>query len=434
MTELDLIARLRPDVPLPDENDLAAARSKLTETLAFESDAATARARPLLAPHTRPGRRRVASRRRRGAVFGAVAAGVAVACAVTLAVNARNGSGNGSARGRSQSVPATLTAVQFLTAAATATRHEHAGSVPAPDQYVYTETETTGLGRTREWLSADGSRTGVVDYLGPQAASYSVPACTAAQAAATGCNPAAGYLAGLPVSASAIPAYLARIQLAAISPPAGQNTPNWLTNDTGKAIGGLLQSTYLLPAQQSALFQLLARTPGFQIVRNAADNLGRRGVGLYWLYQGSGAMLVFDPATYRFLGVGTWGQGDVPADGQNPPASHGVVSAPEGTALVAMAIVDSEPAVTPSPSQKLMTLLRQARIWAARQPGHQQQTIGTLVADYLRQVQHMSAAQVRQYLREFAASYPFLCVRDAPKDLAVARRRDAAAHSPCLAG
>jgi hypothetical protein len=428
MTELDLIASLRPEVPLPDDDDLAPARSRLMTTLAFEPGGAAAQAPPLLPPQAWPARRSVAPRRRRRMVFGAVAAaGVAVACAATLVVSAGSGSGHALARSQGRSVPATLTAVQFLTAAAAATRHERAGSPPAPDQYVYTETVTPGNGRAREWLSADGSRTGVLDFLGPQASSSSVPACTAAQAAATGCYPAAGYLSGLPVSASAIPAYLAQLQLAAAAPPTGQDTPNWLANDTGKAVAGLLQSTYLLPAQQSALFQLLAQTPGFQIVRDAADVLGRRGVGIYWLYQGSGAMMVFDPATYRFLGFGTWGQGDVPANGQIPPASGGVVAAPEGTALVAMAIVDSEPTVAPSDTQKLTAELRsvlhQAELWAARQPGHQTQTIGALVADYLREVLHKSPTQVQQYMREFAQLSPFLCVRDTPQSLGTARRR-----------
>lgn len=434
MTELDLIASLRPAVPLPDEGDLAAARSRLMTTLAFEPGGASAQAPALLPQYAQPGRRSAAPRLRRGMVVGAAAAaGVAVACAVTLAVSAGS-SGKTQAGGHGQSVPATLTAVQFLTAAAAATGHEHAGSPPAPDQYVYTETVAPGNGRAREWLSADGSRTGVLDVLGPQASSSSVPACTAAQAAATGCNPEAGYLSGLPLNASAIPAYLARLQLAAATPPAGQTTPNWLANDTGKAVAGLLQSTYLLPAQQSALFQLLAQTPGFQIVRDAADILGRRGVGIYWPYQGSGAMIIFDPATYHFLGFGTWGQGDVPANGQVPPASGGAVAAPDGTALVAMAIVNSEPAVSPSDRQKLAALIRQARQWAAGQPGHQQATIGTLVADYLRAVLHMSPAQVQQHMREFAQLVPSLCVRDAPQDLRAARQRGPTSQPPCPAG
>ncbi len=168
-----------------------------------------------------------------------------------------------------------------------------------------------------------------------------------------------------------------------------------------------MQSTYLLPAQQSALFQLLAQTPGFQIVRDAADILGRRGVGIYWPYQGSGAMIIFDPATYHFLGFGTWGQGDVPANGQVPPASGGAVAAPDGTALVAMAIVNSEPSVSPSDRQKLAALIDGAAMGrrAARASAGDD---WYLVADYLRAVLHMSPAQVQQHMREFAQLVPSL--------------------------
>ena len=432
--EFDLIASLRPEVPLPDDNDLAAARSMLMRTLAFEPGG-TATQPPPPARRARPGRWSAAPPRRRRTVFAAVS--VAVACAAALAVNAGIGGGNASAHGQGGSDPATLTAVQFLTEAAAATRHQQVASPPAPDQYVYTvDMQEPGAQSSREWLAADGSRPGITEGPGQGGAVTLAPACTVAQAESTGCYVSAGYLPGLPVSASAVLAYLARLQLAAASPPPNQKTLNWLANDTGKAVEELMSSTYLLPAQEAALFQLLAKTPGFQIVRNAADVLGHRGVGIYWFYQDSGAMIVFDPVTYRFLGFGTWGAGDVPANGEIPSAPGGVVKAPDGSALVAMAVVDSAPApsVSATETQKLAALFRQARLWAARQPGHQQLTIGAAVADYLREVRHMSPAQVQQYMREFAQLSPLLCVRDAPQHLARARRRTGStSKAPCPA-
>jgi hypothetical protein len=134
-----------------------------------------------------------------------------------------------------------------------------------------------------------------------------------------------------------------RLEQASASVPSSQDPPNWLANDTGKAVAGLLQSVYLLPAQQSAVFQMLAQTPGFEIVRNAVDAQGRPGVGIYWFYQDSGAMIVFDPVTYQFMGFGTWPMGAVPADGQVPPAVGGVVSAPNGMTQTPWTIVNSEP-------------------------------------------------------------------------------------------
>jgi hypothetical protein len=448
MTEFDLIASIRPPEPLPDERELAAARSRLMQTLAFKPGTA-APANPPERRQARPGRRSAAPRRRRSIVLGAVlAAGTAVACVVTLAVNAAGDGGHAIARhavtrGQVALIPATLTAAQFLSEAAAATRREQA-PVPAPDQYIYSEeySNSPGQGLSREWLAADGSRPGVVELSNGIREQVSV--CTVAQAESTGCNPSAGYLAELPVIANAVLPYLVRLQLAATSPNP-QNTPNWLANNNGKAVEALLQTTYLLPGQQAAVFQMLAQTPGFELVRDAADALGRRGVGIYWLYQGGGAMMVFDPVTYRFLGFGTWPDGAVPANGQIPPAPGGVVSAPNGVAIVTMAIVNSEPPVPPAPkatqestaTQKMVGLFVQARNWGALQPGHQQLTFGEIVVDYLREVRHLSPAQVQQDMRQLAKINlrfaELLCVPDNPQ--ALVRLRHGAPHPwPCKAG
>jgi hypothetical protein len=462
MTEFDLIARIRPQEPLPDENELAPARSRLMRTLASEPGASAAPVSPPLSQPARPGRRFAAPRRRRGIVLGAaLAAGTAVACVVALAVNAGSGGGHATAGhgarpavtrqaktwhevigGRFVRIPATLTAAQFLTEASAATRRERT-PVPAPDQYIYSEqyANSPGQGTSREWLSVDGSRPGVLEL--SNGMRLRVDVCTAAQASSTGCNPSVGYLPGLPVRANAVLPYLVRLQLAATTTNP-QNTPNWLANNNGKAVEALLQTTYLVPAQRAAMFQMLAQTPGFEIVRNAADAVGRRGVGIYWLYQGAGAMMVFDPATYQFLGFGTWPEGAVPANGQIPPASHGVVSAPNAGAIVAMAIVNSEPPVPPEPkarpetaNQRLAGLFGLARSWASRRPGHEQLTVGQVVVDYLRDVRHLSPARVQQVMRKLAGLSPWLpkllCVPDNTRDFVRIRQRGAPSW-PCKAG
>jgi hypothetical protein len=446
MTEFDLIAGIRPPEPLPDERELAAARSRLMRTLALEPGTAAARGNPPAWRRALPGRRSAAPRRRRGIVLGAVlAAGLAAACVVALTVNAGSDGGPAVTRGPVPHIPATLTAAQFLTEAAATTRGEQA-PVPAPDQYIYSVeySNSPGQGTSREWLAADGSRPGVVELSNGIREPVSV--CTVAQAASTGCNPSAGYLAGLPVSANAVLSYLVQLQLAATGTNP-QSTPNWLANNNGKAVEALLQTTYLLPAQQAAVIQMLAQTPGFEIVRDAADARGRRGVGIYWLYQGSGAMMVFDPVTYRFLGFGTWPDGAVPANGQVPPASGGVVSAPNGVALLTMAIVNSEPPVPPSPTgrkaaqesattRKMLSLFAQARSWGAAQPGHQQLTFGEITEAYLREVLHESPAQVQQDMSQLAKilrAAGILCVPDNPQALTGPRKGEA--HPwPCNAG
>lgn len=380
MNELDLVTSIRPDAPLPAADDLVAARSRLN----------TALSAPAPQPHDgrRAGLTRVRPSWSLGAIVtGAAAAGIAITLAVTSAISA------GRAPGPVQSGSARLTAAQFLTAAAAAVKTGH-GVVPRPDQYVYTENVDVGSTWYKEWLSADGSRPGLVIRSGQPASAQTVqPACTVAQASSTDCWLAAGYLPGLPVKPDDVLAYLAKLKLAAGRTPAGIDTPNWLANDTGKAVAQLLSSTYLLPGQQSAVFQMLAQTPGFQLVPNAADALGRRGVGIYWPYQGAGAMIVFDPVTYRFLGFGTW------PEGQGLATSGRPVVAPDGAALAAMSIVDTEPSPQ-RPSPALKALARQATAWATRQHPHRPWTLAAALTAYLRQVRHMSPAKITAILAE----------------------------------
>ncbi len=382
MNELDLLTAIRPEAPLPAADDLAKARHRLMTAL-------SAPAQP------QRNRRQAGLTRTRppwviGAVVtGAVAAGIAITLVVTSAVPAgRAHLPEGHQRG-----PAWLTAAQFLTAAATAVKAGR-GLAPQPGQYVYTENVNVGSTWYEEWLSADGSRPGLVISSGQPAGAGTVqPACTVAQAIATGCFLAAGYLPGLPQNAADVLAYLAKLNVASASAPAGQDTPNWLANDTGKAVAQLMSTTYLLPGQQSAVFQMLAQTPGFQLIPDAQDALGRSGVGIYWPYQGSGAMIVFDPVTYQFLGFGTWPVGAGPARSGRP------VVAPDGSALAVMAIVNTEPA-PPRSSAALRALVRQASAWARRQHPGQPRTVAEALTAYLRQVRHMSPAQIARTLAE----------------------------------
>jgi hypothetical protein len=354
-------------------------------------------------------RARQRNRRRRRATLSGLtastavgaASGIAVALFVSSAVPSRGPSTalNHPRPGRSTAatahphriaVPATLTVAQFLNSAAAAVAHRTAVA-PLPGQYVYSENVTPGSGWSKEWLSADGAEPGLMEDSAslPPGYAFTEPPCTAAQAEATGCYIAAGYLPGLPVHANAVLAYLAKLDLAAASPPYPDEPANWMANDLGKAVGQLMSTTYLLPAQQSAIFRLLAQTPGFQIVRSADDPIGRPGVGIYWSYQAGGAMITFDPATYAFLGFGTWPVGSQPVlTGQN-------VTAPDGSALTAMAIVNALPPHHGFP-QTLTTLIRQVKQWAIKT--HQHGTEIQVVTAYLREVLHLSPAKVHAML------------------------------------
>jgi hypothetical protein len=392
MNDLDPISELRPEVPLADATELAAARERLIAAISVGNRQRAAR----------PAGRRMRPSRRfaLAGATAAAAAGLAVALLTSSVLPSRGPStalnhagpekpAVAKARPYRVAVPATLTAAQFLTSAAAATAHR-TRVPPLPSQYVYSENVTPGSGWSREWLSGNGAEPGLMeDSATPPGFATTEPACTAAQAAATGCYVSAGYLPGLPAQPNAVLAYLAKLGLAAATPPYSHEPPDWMANDTGKAVGFLMSTTYLLPAQQSAIFRLLAQTPGFQIVRSADDPTGRPGVGIYWSYQGGGAMIIFDAATYAFLGYGTWPPGSQPVlTGQN-------VTAPDGSALTAMAIVNALPPHHGVP-QTLTALIAQVKRWSAKTHAHG--TVIQVVTAYLRDVWHLSPANVHRML------------------------------------
>jgi len=107
------------------------------------------------------------------------------------------------------------------------------------------------------------------------------------------------------------------------------NIPGWEDNVIAKAVSYLMETRYVLPAQQAALYSLMAQTPGFEIVPAMKDAVGRSGVGIQWTFEGDTAAVIFDAATYAYLGTRTW-PGPLKLDGPY-----------YGAALVKTAIVDN---------------------------------------------------------------------------------------------
>jgi hypothetical protein len=305
MNDLDLITELRPDVALADPGELAPARDQLIAAIAaeFVTDSGASR------PPRWPVRRLMVA----GIAATAAAAGVAAALVIAPGGSAppvvppsAGHPASPAASGASHRVshpairPFTgrLTAARFLGAAAHAALRMPAAP-PRPGQFVYEE--TVGPERTSKyqaWLSADGSQDGlVINAFGPS----SLTPCTVAQAEAGRCGLEAGYLPGLPTRPSRVLAYLTKVGLA--DPTAEHKPiPNWQANDVGKSAEFLLQSTYLLPAQRAALFNFMARTPGYTVAPHVADALGRRGVGIEWKYQDTTSIVIFSRKNYAYLG------------------------------------------------------------------------------------------------------------------------------------
>jgi hypothetical protein len=262
---------------------------------------------------------------------GAVAAGVAAALVVVPGPGRPAGTAPAASGPAAHPVvpvrPFTgrLTAARFLNAAARAALTQPA-TPPRPDQFVYAESAGPGgSSKYQIWQSADASKAGlVVNGTGP----IPLPACSGGPDRCFN----AGYRPDLPTKPGAILPYLIRAGLAGpADKPGGQGLRkpirNWVANDLGKEIDSLLSDTYLLPAQRAALFRYMARTPGYFVVRHAADAIGRPGIGIAWRYQGSETMIIFDRRNYAYLGDRTDAGG----------ASY------QGAALVRLKIVDSVP-------------------------------------------------------------------------------------------
>src|SRR5208282_683303 len=199
-------------------------------------------------------RRARRSRRRVLVAAGALVVAVTVAGALVATPSA------GRAPASSGHAKIELTAAQFLDRAAAVLLRQRPPAPPGPDQFVYTETETSDGQLSQTWLSADGKQAGLsggspvptcAQLQKQQAPPPATPVgyCTAAMTA--------GYLPDLPARPGALRRYLTSIRVISPGPPPA-SSPNWAANDTGKAVDYLMATTYLLPAQQAALFQLLA--------------------------------------------------------------------------------------------------------------------------------------------------------------------------------
>ena len=331
MNDLDLVTDLRPPCPLPGPADLAGPRGRLTAAINAERSGA------------RPGRWRSWRTRpvKRLAVATAVAAAAAAAAALIVV------------SGHSPSAPPTvrpaaglpdgvkLAAAQFFRKAATVTGRQRV-MVPGPDQFVYTETEGANRVASRQWLSAEGNKAGLVENAGQRR--FRSPPCTVAQAqvarkpppgliAPRGyhCAEQAGYLPSMPTDPHELLAYLVKVGIADAPPQPGSPqaaSPGWFANNLGKCVDYLMQTTYLLPAQRAALFKLMAQTPGFTVVSGAPDAIGRIGVAVRWTFEGAPAEIILNAVSYAYMGDRTWPEAGIKANGY------------DGAALVKMAFVN----------------------------------------------------------------------------------------------
>jgi len=227
---------------------------------------------------------------------------------------------------------------------------QHAAATPAMDaranQFLFIDsieieskitsagTRVSGPLRTRTWLSVDGTHDGLVLQQATRAAPVrtDLDGCTNGRQAETidrpkttpkvACTPEPAYLPGsIPTDPARLLAYVYAVAAA---------KPTWVSVGAGPdlkpkgfvklsadqrafiEIADLLYKNHL-PAVQEAAFQAVGLIPGVQVRRNVADAAGRTGVAVTRTEAGSTEELVFDPATYRYLGQNIIGAAFDPA-------------------------------------------------------------------------------------------------------------------------
>ncbi|MEU3692281.1 CU044_5270 family protein [Streptomyces narbonensis] len=203
-----------------------------------------------------------------------------------------------------------------------------AAAAPAPDarpqDFVYIRSLAAHAGRSaaggvatlppvrqREvWLSADGSRAGLLreagsadSVLSPSLPVYELdhpgasPRPSTLEAGpASVTNPTHAYVAALPTDPEAL-LRLIREETRGDGGDADQRA--------FRAIGTLLAETWAPPKVTSALYEAAARIPGVSVLPSAKDAAGREGVAVARTADGEQTQWIFDRATSAFLGERT---------------------------------------------------------------------------------------------------------------------------------
>jgi len=208
---------------------------------------------------------------------------------------------------------ASAQAADILRRAADAARHQPA-LTPNPSQFIYIKTigRSAAIGDRNQitmqaelhevWLSADGTRNGLIRQQPRSPSNLSRPAgpwqntvappCSDTTGSGAVCQPQPGYPAGLPTSAGAMLAYLYRNSH-------GQNPPPVQAFITAHDLIGV---SYLRPAALAALFGALEKLPGVTVAHHAVNAAGQQGVAVQQIYNGMSDQLIFNPRTYAVIG------------------------------------------------------------------------------------------------------------------------------------
>jgi hypothetical protein len=270
-----------------------------------------------------------------GCASAVLAGGVALALIATSSTVPGSRPAHGAPAPRSASFGPDTTAAGVLHNAALAALELPAGA-PRPGQFVYTELyrsqQEGGNAVMRTWLSADGVQAGMVSGGTPDSTGYS-PGCRDGwyyypnmKGHHQRCTPAenAAYFPDMPTSPGPLRAWLQRHLGDAASYANGL-----LTN-----VEYMMTTDYLLPRQQAALYEVLARTRGLSVVPRVTNVRGVTGIGIRGdvVDKGFFFTIIFNPRTYAPLGM-NWA-------GTYPTPSGPVKDTHNGEVLLKLAIVN----------------------------------------------------------------------------------------------
>ncbi|WP_440099600.1 CU044_5270 family protein [Streptosporangium sp. H16] len=310
--EIQLVAAIRPEASPYDDQARQAARRGLVA-------AATPQARGW-----RP--------RWRGPYAMALAGALAVAVGATAITLAR---APGGSPGPVEEVVVTMPKIVAVSAGEVLDRAARAtvrtDLAPRDDQFVKVESETmygfygdeatnaeTGeaggetryLYRTKRaiWLSADGTRNGVVriEHLEPKAyPGWPIPESAYERTGVetlplVNCGKTPDYMRTDHAALKKLPTDVEGMRAHLYTGDRGGNSKD---EAAFTAAGDMLRETYMPPAQRAALFKAVGTIPGVDVTERAEDAAGRQGIGVGRV--GVGGVredLIFDAKTYELLG------------------------------------------------------------------------------------------------------------------------------------
>ncbi|MFD4943689.1 CU044_5270 family protein [Streptomyces sp. NPDC058239] len=271
-----------------------------------------------------PDRTTPAARRRRRLVrFVAPAVACTLAVGGVVAVNLADTPGRDTTAVTGGGATSTPEVTQLLDRIALAAVGAKQPTVRA-DQFVYIESKVAYAAqsaaggpvtmapahRRQVWLSADGSRPGLLreegepdSRLGDDAPVHNLdgpgatprPSIPGKRGPSIG-NPTHEYVASLPTDPDAL------LKLIRDETRGEGQDPD---RRAFTAIGDLLAETWAPPRVSAALYKAAAQIPGVTVIHAAADATGREGVAVARTANGQQTQWVFDRSTYAFLGERT---------------------------------------------------------------------------------------------------------------------------------